>query len=308
MRTLTFEDGNRVGLFRQPPPQFDPFEASAAQRRMYGLPALPQQAPLRERYRRLYEQVARGAHFVEPVFRTRPSVRGLPAGPALNVGPETFASSTIAGTVVSAPAGDSFHWMQGDWIVPNLSAPGPGAEYACASWIGLGGSGVAFQAGVHASLSSGQSELLPFWEWITPGQGLVLDITSLSVRPGDLVSVILCTTQGAGSTEGTLFFLNRTNASHTSIAVYGPPLAASTAQWGVGFPFLWGGDASLLADYGEVFFSNCDAVTNGQQLVGGGSGDLINLTSDGSALGSIVSDCSAVTSQIVLCRYLGPVP
>jgi hypothetical protein len=167
-------------------------------------------------------------------------------------GPETFASGTNSGTIVATPPGDSIRWMQGDWVIPNVSAATPDRDRFCAFWIGIGGSGgAAYQAGVHVKVSGANRQMFLFWEWLVPGNGHIVDITNLAVRPGDLLSVILCTGQGAGSTDGTVYFFNRTTGAHTSVAVFGPALAASTAEWSVGFPFLWLGDASILAEDGE---------------------------------------------------------
>ena len=221
-------------------------------------------------------------------------------------GPETFASATTSGTLVAAPSGDSIHWMQGDWVVPNVTAPTQGKDYFCAFWIGIGGpGGAAFQTGVHFDVSGTSRRMYPFWEWLSPGNGTIQDITNFEVRTGDLLSVILCTAQGAGSTDGTIYFFNRTTGGHTSLAVWGPALAATTAEWSVGFPFLWGGDASILGDYGEVFFSECQAVTNTFNLINSGSGSNINITSDGTANGSVVSESNSITDTIVQCLYLG---
>ena len=308
MKTITLDGGIRIGTFRKAPPDIDPFKASEAELRMYGLPSIPREPRHRERYRRLLQKVQRKSTLVEPTFRIRSGAPGGPNRGGILGGPATLASGASSGAIVSAPAGDSIRWMQGDWVVPSVTAPSPGMESFCAFWIGIGGAGCAFQAGVHVSVSGSRPQIFPFWEWITPGNGHILDITNLEVRPGDLLSVVLCTGQGAGSTDGTLYFLNLTNASHTSFAVTGPTLAATTAEWSVGFPFLWGGNASLLGDYGEVFFSQCDAVTDGWSLLNGGSGDNVNLTSDGTANGLVVSEANLITPNIVQCLYLGPLP
>jgi hypothetical protein len=121
-------------------------------------------------------------------------------------GPETFASGTNSGTIVATPPGDSIRWMQGDWVIPNVSAATPDRDRFCAFWIGIGGSGgAAYQAGVHVKVSGANRQMFLFWEWLVPGNGHIVDITNLAVRPGDLLSVILCTGQGAGSTDGTVY-------------------------------------------------------------------------------------------------------
>lgn len=306
MKHVTLEGGIKVGIFEKPPAGFDPFAAGPAELRKYGFPPVPDDPRHRDRYQRLFRQVRHKLIFVEPAFRLHPGGFTLPGSGGILGGPETFASGTTSGTVVVAPPGDSISWMQGDWVVPTVSAPTPDKEYFCAFWIGIGGpGGGAFQAGVHVRVTGTNHQMFPFWEWIAVGNGHILDITSFTVRPGDLISVILCTAQGAGSTDGTVYFLNRTTGGHASVAVSGPALTASTAEWSVGFPFLWGGDASILGDYGEVFFAECQAVTKSFNIIDGGTGSKIDITSDGTANGAVVSECNPITDTIVQCLYVG---
>ena len=306
MKYVTLEGGIKVGIFEKPPTGMDPFAASPAELRKYGLPPVPDDPRHRERYQRLFRQIRGKLTFVEPAFRVNPGRFPRPSNGGIFGGPETFASPTTSGTFVAAPPGDSIRWMQGDWVVPNVSAPTQDGEYFCAFWIGIGGTGgAAFQAGVHFNVSGSNRQMFPFWEWLSPGNGHILDITNFAVRPGDLISVILCTEQGAGSTGGTVYFFDRTNGAHTSVATSGPAVAAVTAEWSVGFPFLWGGDASILADYGEVFFAECQAVTNSFTLINGGNGSNVNITSDGTANGTVVSESIVITDTIVQCLYLG---
>src|SRR4051795_10914944 len=53
----------------------------------------------------------------------------------------TQTSTNWSGAVVTAPANDSFKWMEGDWTVPNVDAPTENQWYYCASWIGIDGDG-----------------------------------------------------------------------------------------------------------------------------------------------------------------------
>ena len=65
-----------------------------------------------------------------------------------------------------------------------------------------------------------------------------------------------------------------------------------------------GGSQSALADYGEVFFSVCEAVSAKSVTVNGGSGDNINMT----AGGVTVSDGNLITPTVVQCLYSGTLP
>src|SRR5262245_12796219 len=134
MKHVTLEDGTKVGIFEKPPSGFDPFTASPAQLRKFGFPPVPDHRDHRERYQRLFRQIRHKLTFVEPAFRRDPGRLPLPAPGEIFGGPEAFASATTSGTFVAAPPGDSVRWMQGDWVVPNVSAPTQHGEYFCAFW------------------------------------------------------------------------------------------------------------------------------------------------------------------------------
>lgn len=158
---------SRSEFFEKPPSDIDPFAASPAELRKYGLPPVPDHPRHRERYQRLFGQIRHKLTFVEPAFRVNPGrfpLRGREGG--ILIGAETFASSTTSGTFVVAPPGDSIRWMQGDWVVPNLSAPTQEGEYFCAFWIGIGGTGEP-----HFRLASISASLVPTDSCFLSGNG-----------------------------------------------------------------------------------------------------------------------------------------
>jgi hypothetical protein len=206
--------------------------------------------------------------------------------------------------VVFAPTGQSFNWLEGDWVVPNVSAPGQNQWYYCSSWIGLDGdgSGDVCQAGleceVYQSGSSVVRRVYPWWEWFP---GPEVQITNLPISPGDLVSLVICTT-GAGASTASIFFSNRTSGASTSFSITAPAgtsLVGNSAEWIVEAPTVSGAQSSL-ADYGEVFFSVCEAVLHNGSLVNGGTGDNINML----AGGNVVSDGVLITPTVVQCLYV----
>jgi len=180
---------------------------------------------------------------------------------------------------VFAPSGESFRWIQGDWVIPNVDAPTEDRWYYCASWIGIDGdgSGDVCQIGIEtAAYRSGNSivtSIYPWWEWYPLAE---VAITNFPVGPGDMVTALLCTS-GAGATSASAYFANRTNGAATSLtfsAPAGTSLAGNCAEWVVEAPTV-GGRQSAVADYGEVFFSACDAYAVGPRsatTVGGGTG------------------------------------
>jgi len=73
MKHVTLEGGIKVGIFEKPPTGMDPFTASQAELRKYGLPPVPEDPRHRERYQRLFRQIRRKLTFVEPTFRVNPA-------------------------------------------------------------------------------------------------------------------------------------------------------------------------------------------------------------------------------------------
>jgi hypothetical protein len=199
--------------------------------------------------------------------------------------------------------------MEGEWVVADVDAPTQGKWFYCASWIGIDGdgSGDVFQAGVecetYRSGSSITRHIYPWWEWFPASE---VQITNLTFNPGDMVTMLLCSTQGAGSTSGTVYFTNRTTGASAHFSLTAPgttKLVGNCAEWIVEAPTV-GGSQSAVADYGEVFFSFCEAITNTNNTINGGTGNNINMT----AGGSVVSDGILVTPTIIECLYAGALP
>ena len=124
-----------------------------------------------------------------------------------------------------APAGDSFSWVGGDWVVPDVDAPTANQWYYSSSWIGIDGdgSGDVFQAGVeceaYRSGASVTKNIYPWWEWFPISE---VQITNFAVGPGDMITMLLCSAHGAGSTTGTVYVTNRTTGLSTSVTLTAP--------------------------------------------------------------------------------------
>jgi len=119
-----------------------------------------------------------------------------------------------------------------------------------------------------------------------------------------MLTALICTS-GAGATTASVFLTNRTSGASTSFNITAPAgtsLTGNCAEWIVEAPTV-NGEQSALADYGEVFFSVCEAVSN-SSTVYGGAGNNINMTSGG----NVVSDGILVTPTIVQCQYAGSLP
>jgi hypothetical protein len=307
MKYITLEGGIKAGIFKIPPPGFDPFVAKATELRLYGFPPMPDEPHHLARYRRVFHHLKRKLLFVEPAFQVNPDRFHGPRKPKVITNTQT--SSGWSGAVVRRPQGESFRWIEGDFTIPNVDAPTDGSFYS-ATWIGIDGDpGIqVLQAGVACDVSrsgsSVQSSFYLWWEWFPNPE---VGIKNIQVSPGDMISLVVCSTQGQGSVEGTVFLANRTTGIGTSVALAAPPnltLLGRSAEWIVEAPTVDGRQAKL-ADYGEVFFSECEAVTSSGDLIDGGSGDNINMV-DGTL--SLISTGELITRNVVRCRYVGVFP
>ena len=310
----TLPSGIKVSTY-SPPRDFNPLTADNADLQKAGFPPRPSDPHHLARYNRVLGSLQGKLNYITPTLRHNadtfhgPRRRLAAAGAA--AGTET--STNWSGGVVYAPSGESFRWLEGDWVIPAVDAPTENQWYYCASWIGIDGdgSGDVCQIGIEtAAYRSGNTvvtSIYPWWEWYPEAE---VAITNFPVAPGDMVTALLCT-QGAGSTSATAYFTNRTNGATTSLtftAPTGTSLVGNSAEWIVEAPTV-GGAQSAVADYGEVFFSVCEAVAynaNATQstVVGGGTGDNINLEVGG----NVVSEGILITPTIIQCEYVGPLP
>jgi Peptidase A4 family len=300
-KTLTLEGDIQV-VTHAPSPNFNPLTASAAEQVANGFPAMPDDPHHRERYARVWGRLKNKFHYVEPTFRVNRDRRHGPRQRRPREGTET--SGNWSGGVVYAPAGQSFQWIEGDWVIPAVDAPTQNEWYYCASWIGIDGdgSGDVFQAGVQSEVYASGSSVTPiyyaWWEWFPAYE---VEITNFPVSPGDMMTMLLCSAQGAGSTTGTVYWTNITTGATTNATLTAPSgtqLIGNCAEWIVE------GNGPL-PDYGEVFFSVCEAVTNQNTTVNGGTGNNINMTN---ADEQVISDGNLITPTIIQCLYVGPQP
>jgi Peptidase A4 family len=308
MKKVALGEGISVITYAPPPQGFNPFEATDSDLEKHGYPPLPKDPRHLERYRQVLNQLKHKLTYVAPTFRlNRDRIHG-PRRRETEAGTEQ--SGNWSGAVVYAPQGQSFKWIEGDWVVPDIDAPTQNQWYYCASWIGIDGDGSndVFQAGIECEVyRSGNSisrNIYPWWEWFP---NFEVQITNFNVNPGDYVLFLLCSKQGAGSSTGTVYITNRTTGVQTSVTLNAPGstvLVGNSAEWIVEAPTV-GGSQSAIADYGEVFFSVCEAVLSPSgTTVNGGAGNNVNMIANG----QVVSDGKLITPTVVQCLYAGVLP
>ena len=318
MARITLDGGVKVRTFSPPPSGFHPLTASAADLTKYGFPPRPDHPQHLEHYGRLFDQITDSFHYIEPTFQVNTNIRhGVVPRPDVVIQAGNEVNPIWSGGVVFAPPEMSFRWIAGQWMVPNVNAPNENQGYYAAVWIGIDGDGSpqspdVCQAGINCDVSrSGTSvsrTFYPWWEWFQASADTgEVQITNLEVGPGDTVGVVMFTT-GAGSTEAIVFFANLTSNIGTSFVMEAQPgvsLVGNSAEWVVERPTV-DGQISMLADYGEVFFSGCDAVAyspdgTNSELVGGGTEVYIDMTDFND---DILSHGILIDPTVVQCVYM----
>ena len=121
MARINLEGGAKITTFSPPPANFNPLTASQTDLTRYGFPTRPDDPHHLARYQRVFGQLKSKFHYVEATLKVNPEKRHGPRSRAAQAGSES--STNWSGAVVFAPSGDSFKWVEGDWVVPNVDAP-----------------------------------------------------------------------------------------------------------------------------------------------------------------------------------------
>lgn len=334
MPRITLDGGVRVRTFTPPPHGFDPTTASPADLLKHGFPARPEKPEHLDRYKRLFGLMQERFHYIEPTFRVNPNRRHGTAASRHFPGPVGIMPPIVgtgnefspiwSGGLVFPPSGQSFRWIVGEWTVPNVSAPGDGQTYYCATWIGIDGDATAqsqdlCQAGVNLDVTRNGNNIsrnCSAWcEWFP---GPEIEIPNFPVTFGDTVAITICTT-GNGATEALIFFANVTSAFGTSFILDAGlfpdgsqiSLFGDCAEWVVERPEV-GESTALLANYAEVFFSGCQAVSysadaSNSEVVDGGTQIHIDMLPLGAPFPSgVLSRGILVADEVVQCMFVAP--
>ncbi len=314
---VTLPNGITVTTY-SPPAGFDPLTADDADLEKNGFPPRPADPVHLARWNKVMGSLKGKLNYITPTFEYHPDiVHGPRVTRTLADGTEV--STNWSGAVVTPPAGYSFYWVNGDWVIPAVTAPTASGTYYCASWIGIdgdgdvesSGAGEVCQAGIESQVSgSGQPGYYAWWEWYPGGS---VGIPNFPVAPGDMVTLLLCTA-GQGSTTAKAYFANRTTGATTSFAFTAPGdtvLAGGCAEWIVEAPRV-NGQQSALADYGQLFFNDGFALAENPAgataTVYPDSGDNINLYTNPSVPSTEVSAATLYPPNVVECEYVGVLP
>jgi hypothetical protein len=180
MPKIMLDQGLKITTFEPPPRGFNPLTATQAELGKHGFP--PRLPNHLERYRRVWGHLKNKFHYIQPTFRVNREVFHGPRKRVVTEGTET--SPNWSGGIVYAPSGQSFKWIEGDWVVPNVEAPMPDIWYHCANWIGIDGdvSNDVCQAGVACNVfRSGTSitrVIYPWSEWYPAPEVQITNVRS----------------------------------------------------------------------------------------------------------------------------------
>jgi hypothetical protein len=337
MARITLDGGVKVRTFTPPPRGFDPITSSPADLLKHGFPARPDHPRQLERYRRVLGGVMKDRfRYIEPTFRTNPNRRHGPPASRNFIGPVRVRPQVTgtgnefnpiwSGGLVFPPTGQSFRWITGEWTIPNVSAPvADNQTYYCAIWVGIDGdisvaSQDCCQAGINLDVTQDGDNITrhctAWCEWY-PGPEAEINFP---VTFGDTVVVTICTS-GKGATEATIFFANITANHGTSLILPAGlfpdgsqiSLVGDSAQWVVERPQIGdSGNYALLANYAEVFFSGCQAVSysadgTSSEVVDGGTEIHIDMLPDGAPdPAGLLSRGVLVADEVVQCVFIAP--
>lgn len=191
-----------------------------------------------------------------------------------------------------------------------MSHPTKKQDYYSCHWIGIDGNDQTqplFQAGVECDVSSGDHrDFYAWYEWL-PDNPYQVKIKNMPISGGDYVTVLVCSDSGAGSTSGTVYFTNTTLGVYTSFQVSAPKsaLLGGTAEWISESTDVNGViESSLLADFGEVYFSDAFAGTAAYASLNGLNGQQIEMQDNVSKVEYGLG--IPVASNLVRTIYLGP--
>lgn len=184
-------------------------------------------------------------------------------------------SSNWSGAVItSAPSGESFNYIAGQFTVPQVQAPSgatPGTEYGVSIWIGIDGystpsdaHGQLFQGGINidAVLNDDGSPsyvYTPFIEWVPDNEVTSFDF---AFTAGDTISIEATATS---STTGKIVFNNLSQKTSTTQEISAPSsqyaLVGQDAEWIVE-DYLNNGSEIPFVDFESVTWSDCIAQTS----------------------------------------------
>ena len=269
--------------FEPPPASFDPHQASARELVRYGFPRRPnskterhllplwQKAlsrPLRPvRVELEIDRVLLQRHQI--LTKTARDGRFAPAG---------WGGIVARTSEFGFSPTEQANMVYAEWMVPSMEPDfdNPKTQMTVGFWVGLDGwtNNQVLQAGTAATVTG---ENIAYWAWFEWFPDPPLRIVNFPIKPGDLVTVLVCAPEAK---HGLVTMLNRTTGVTTSIGIT-PPLTVmmpfpganttnpprgriaseeTTAEWIVE------GISADLPNFTMIGFHNCVAGTKSHRI------------------------------------------
>ena len=282
----------KLTTFQPPPAGFDPETAPQSKLFRHGLAPRPDKNKEPDLYKKWHAVYSKKLTHIVPEFLKNEQKQHRPAAKRVDIKDGTSTSTNWSGAVVGSPAGDSFQWITGNWIVPDPNQPPSlptGQWYYSSAWIGIDGwgSGDVLQAGTDSDVlvQNGvtHKSVAAWWEWY-PNYSVT--ITNLPVTSGDYMNCLICSTS---ATTATVYLTNVSTNTHVSFQITipgGATFKGNSAEWIVEAPTV-GGNQAALADYGATFFDQSYAYTVKKIQENAGAGNTINMVNSANAVISV---------------------
>jgi hypothetical protein len=271
-----------IRLFTPPPAGFDPVRATDRELLAHGYPARPDPERQPELHKHWNAMLSRPITVIRPEFDEAPPGLG---GKRLSYA-DTEGTGWAGSQFVVADGGDPVQFVTGQWTVPAVAVPeGDHGTSMCATWIGIdggpfsGADGFIVQTGTTQQITYGDSTSTFAWfQWLPAPPST---LTNLAVSPGDVMYGLICIDTSA---EVRIYLGNMTTGQLVSFVKDGSSEGLSvegqSAEWILECPRdLKSGDFELLTKFGDIYFDDCLAGTNGpdgpQTVLGGGYANLI---------------------------------
>jgi Peptidase A4 family len=264
------------------PEAFDAFQAANKDLLNHGLPSRPNPFEKPAQYAKWSRFTSKHTQYIPPTFKiitddsTRTPVKsvGATGGASAN-----STSGNWSGAVTLPPAaGESYNSCSARWVVPNAWPPlsawtGSGwkdGSWEEVAWVGIDGwsaQTAILQAGTKSvvTVKSGKVQQST-WAWYEWWPAYEIAYSNFQVQPGDTVEVLVCsfspTTGYAGITN---VGANTSTSVNLSAPMPTAVLKGENAEWILEDDSIGGAEAPF-ADYGAIFFYDCNASTQKREV------------------------------------------
>lgn len=305
-RSTKISGGFSLKTFDAAPKGFNPLTASKTTLLRHGIVPKPDAKKDPELFKAWHAVYSKELHHIVPEFREVDRKQNGPHRGKKTITDGTATSTNWSGVYAPPPAGDTFKWITGNWIVPDpVQPPGQptGSWYYSSAWVGIDGWGSndVLQAGTSQDVlvqgTTVSRRVYAWWEWYPNYE---MQISNFPVATGDYMTCLICST---GTTTATIYLTNNTTGTHTSFQITAPAgttLKGNSAEWILEAPSV-GGSITKLAAYGATFFDIAYAYTQKNVQVNAGSGNTINMV-DGA--NKVISQATIVAAQALKVQFI----